>query len=73
MTRDAGQGLKCQQHRTIGENLEQGGTTSSNVFQGLEVDLRLLRGMAIKKKERKALLQGRVYADSIINALWDGG
>jgi hypothetical protein len=29
--------------------------------------------MAIKKKERKALLQGRVYADSIINALWDGG
>ncbi|KAJ8130682.1 hypothetical protein O1611_g2947 [Lasiodiplodia mahajangana] len=50
-----------------------GGTTSLNVFQGLEIDMSLLQDMTINEKERTAVLQGGAYAGPVINGLWDRG
>ncbi|KAI0120156.1 FAD-binding domain-containing protein [Nemania sp. FL0031] len=50
-----------------------GGTTSLNVFQGLEIDMSLLQGMTINEHEKTAMLQGGAYAGPVINGLWDQG
>ncbi|RFU76457.1 fad binding domain-containing [Trichoderma arundinaceum] len=50
-----------------------GSTSTISKFKGIEINLSKLTGITIQSDKKSALFQGGVYADLIINKLWNQG
>ncbi|KAM0246496.1 hypothetical protein ACHAQJ_010178 [Trichoderma viride] len=50
-----------------------GSTSTLAKFQGIEINLSKLTGITIQPNKKSALFQGGVYADMVIDTLWNEG